>query len=81
MLKIDKSFVNGLPNQASDLAIVRAIVAMAKSLGLTTVVEGVEVEAQYACLSREEVTWLQGFWYSHPLSPNALGDLVQRHKA
>lgn len=81
VLKIDKSFVNGLPNQASDLAIVRAIVAMAKSLGLTTVVEGVEVEAQYACLSREEVTWLQGFWYSHPLSPNALGDLVQRHKA
>lgn len=78
VIKIDKSFVDGLPDHQGDLAIVRAIVAMAKSLGLKTVVEGVETDAQYTCLAHEEVTWLQGFWYSHPISPAVLGDLVRQ---
>lgn len=78
VIKIDKSFVDGLPDHKGDLAIVRAIVAMAKSLGLKTVVEGVETDAQYTCLAHEEITWLQGFWYSHPIPPAALGDLVRQ---
>ncbi|QQE65108.1 signal transduction protein [Leptolyngbya sp. BL0902] len=81
VIKIDKSFVDGLPDHQGDLAIVRAIIAMAKSLGLKTVVEGVETEDQYACLAHEEVTWFQGFWYSRPISPAVLGDLVRQQMA
>jgi EAL domain-containing protein (putative c-di-GMP-specific phosphodiesterase class I)/GGDEF domain-containing protein len=65
-LKIDKSFVEGLPE---DGAMVSVIVAMAKTLGLKLVAEGVELAAQRDWLLAEDVTIAQGYLFSKALTP------------
>ncbi|MDD2713046.1 MAG: EAL domain-containing protein [Simplicispira sp.] len=67
-LKIDQSFVQGLPGDEEDLAMVRAILAMAHSLDLRTVAEGVETAEQAALLSALGCDFLQGYYLSKPLS-------------
>ncbi|VXB96855.1 Sensor protein [Luteimonas sp. 9C] len=66
-IKIDKAFVDGLPHDAEDAAITPTIVAMAHSLGLRVVAEGVETEAQMRFLSDRGCDEIQGFWLSPPL--------------
>ena len=66
-LKIDRSFVTGLPASANDAAITEAMLAMAKSLGLTTIAEGIETEAQHDFLLRAGCMEGQGYLYSYPL--------------
>jgi diguanylate cyclase (GGDEF)-like protein/PAS domain S-box-containing protein len=73
-LKIDRSFVTGLPGDANDAAITEAMLAMSKSLGLTTIAEGIETEAQHDFLLRAGCIEGQGYLYSYPLQP----DEVQR---
>ena len=66
-IKIDKAFVDGLPHDAEDAAITPTIVAMAHSLGLRVVAEGVETEAQMRFLAERGCDEIQGFWVSPPL--------------
>jgi diguanylate cyclase (GGDEF)-like protein len=66
-LKIDRSFVSGLPRDASDAAIVRAILQMARALGMQVIAEGVETEAQRQFLHDEGCAEFQGFLYSPAL--------------
>ena len=66
VLKIDRSFVDGLGQDAEDLAIVRAIVALADSLGMTTVAEGVETPAQLEVLRQVGCTAVQGYLLGRP---------------
>lgn len=66
-LKIDRSFVMDLPDDANDAALIRAIIAMAHSLGLETVAEGVETDAQRAFLADLACTFYQGYYLSRPL--------------
>ncbi|MCP1674108.1 diguanylate cyclase (GGDEF)-like protein [Natronocella acetinitrilica] len=66
-LKIDRSFVRGLPGDRDDIAITRTIVAMARHLGLAIVAEGVETAAQAAYLRELGCEMLQGFHFSRPL--------------
>lgn len=66
-IKIDKAFVDGLPHDAEDAAITPTIVAMAHSLGLRVVAEGVETEAQMRFLAERGCDEIQGFWLSPPL--------------
>lgn len=66
-LKIDRSFVSGLPESRSDQAIVQAILGMAKGLGMRTVAEGVETEEQLAFLQKAGCSQGQGFWFARPM--------------
>jgi diguanylate cyclase (GGDEF)-like protein len=68
-LKIDKSFVDGLPGDEHDGAITRAIIAVAKSLGLEIVAEGVESAAQRDFLVDAGCSYCQGFLYGKPCAP------------
>jgi diguanylate cyclase (GGDEF)-like protein len=69
-LKIDRSFVDGLPHDADDLAIVTAVTALARALGLQITAEGVETEEQAALLKQKGCDVLQGYLYS-PAVPEA----------
>jgi len=66
-LKIDKSFVAGVPGDADDTAIVRAVVAMGRALGLQMVAEGVETEAQRDFLAAEGCQHGQGWHFGRPM--------------
>ncbi len=66
-VKIDRAFIKDIPGNADDVAIARTIVAMAKSLGLTTVAEGVETAEQLELLKSMGCDQIQGFFFSRPL--------------
>ncbi len=78
-LKIDRSFVADLAVDADDRAIVDAIVKMASSLGMRTVAEGVETEAQRVFLQQRGCSAMQGYLLSRPLAPDALAEFVRSH--
>ena len=67
LLKIDQSFVRELPDNADNVAIVTAIIALANSLGLTVIAEGIETPAQLALLTQLGCHRAQGFLFSHPI--------------
>lgn len=71
ILKIDKSFVCELTSNADDAAIATAIIALAHSLRLTVIAEGVETEAQLNHLRRQGCDQAQGFFISRPLPAEA----------
>ena len=67
VLKIDQSFVDGLGTDPDDLAIVQAIVALAFSMGMTTIAEGVETQTQLDTLKQLGCASAQGFLLARPL--------------
>ncbi|WP_108473030.1 putative bifunctional diguanylate cyclase/phosphodiesterase [Rhodanobacter thiooxydans] len=75
-LKIDRSFVTGLPGNSNDAAITEAILVMARSLGLITIAEGIETEAQHEFLQRSGCVEGQGYLYSYPLRPGEVQHLL-----
>jgi diguanylate cyclase (GGDEF)-like protein len=68
-LKIDRSFITGLGESSDAVALVHTLVDLGKALGLTTLAEGIEDDAQYALLQSETCDRGQGFLVSRPLSP------------
>jgi diguanylate cyclase (GGDEF)-like protein/PAS domain S-box-containing protein len=70
-LKVDQSFVRGVPGNHSDAAIVRAVVALGHSLRLQVIAEGVESEEQSAFLASADCDEFQGFRFSPPLAADA----------
>jgi EAL domain-containing protein (putative c-di-GMP-specific phosphodiesterase class I) len=67
-LKLDRSFVAGLPGDVDDAAIALAVITMAHSLGLKVVAEGVETEAQIAFLEANGCDEMQGFLLARPMA-------------
>jgi EAL domain-containing protein (putative c-di-GMP-specific phosphodiesterase class I) len=66
-LKIDQSFVCDLTNDPDDAVIVQTIIAMARSLGMEVIAEGVETEAQRTFLEQHDCPLYQGYLFSKPV--------------
>ncbi|MDO4235665.1 bifunctional diguanylate cyclase/phosphodiesterase [Pseudomonas sp.] len=77
-LKIDQSFVRGLPDDPHDAAIVRAIIALGHSMQFTIIAEGVENPAQQAFLAAEGCEQMQGYIVSLPLPPELFAETFLR---
>lgn len=77
-LKIDRSFVQGLPADSNDCTIAQAIIGLARSFDLALVAEGVENEAQLNFLREQGCEMYQGWWYAKAMPAAELGALLQR---
>ena len=77
-LKIDRSFVTNLPNEASNRIIVRSSIAMAHSLGLSVVAEGAEDDITCAMLADAGCDQIQGYYLSKPKAPAELEEWLLR---
>lgn len=79
-LKIDISFVRGLPESKDDTAIVRAIIAMAQQLNLDVVAEGIETENQFSFLTENSCNIGQGFLFSKAIPAEEFSKLLKKNK-
>jgi diguanylate cyclase (GGDEF)-like protein len=71
-LKIDRSFIAGLPQDSENAAITRAIIAMAHGLKMAVVAEGVETDAQLLLLEEYGCDMVQGFFLGHPATADVI---------
>lgn len=81
MLKIDKSFIDGLPRNKDACAIVTAIITLAHSLELEVVAEGVETAEQFEYLRSLGCHLIQGFYFSPPVASGVLRQLVHAQQS
>ncbi len=79
-VKIDRSFVSGVGSSADDGAIAAAIIAMAHSMGMKVVAEGVETQAQLDVMRTLQCDEIQGFLFSRPLPADQFDALVRSDK-
>ena len=77
-LKIDRSFVSDLPGDTENTAITKAIIAMAQSLNMVTVAEGVETSQQFDFLDSLGCNYFQGFYFGRPMSAQAITELLNK---
>ena len=75
-IKIDRSFVNSVGDNSEKLSIVRAIVTLARNLGMDTIAEGIETVNQLAKLKALKCEYGQGFYLSKPLDKEILESLI-----
>jgi EAL domain-containing protein (putative c-di-GMP-specific phosphodiesterase class I) len=77
-LKVDRSFIRDIPQDADDKAITEAIIAMGRSLKLTVVAEGVETLEQETFLHDHGCDETQGFFFSKPVAADQFATLLRR---
>jgi len=80
VLKIDQSFVRDISSDPDDAAIVQAIIAMAHSLGIKVIAEGVETAEQLAFLLQHRCDGMQGYYFSRPVPPEQFAELLRRKR-
>ena len=79
-LKIDKSFIEDIPEDEEDIAIVNSIIALAKGLNLDLIAEGIETLEQANFLMSKNCMCVQGHYYYHPLSADELQIILAKEK-
>ena len=80
VLKIDRSFIKDLPTDEEDCAISKAVIALASSLNLAIIAEGVENAAQVEFLLKNDCHIIQGFYYSKALSSDDMERFIRENK-
>ena len=80
-LKIDKSFICGLPQDSENAAITRAIIAMAHGLKMIVVAEGVETDEQLIMLEEYGCDLVQGFFLGHPSTDDTIAQMLHKSNA
>ena len=76
-IKIDRSFMRDLESKGDSLAIIKAVIGLGHSLGMATTAEGVETEEQFNAVREQGCNEVQGFYFSPPLPPKAVHDLLK----
>jgi len=79
ILKVDRSFVQNVPESAVDCRVLKAIIVMAKSLDLDVIVEGVETIEQARLCCKYGADMFQGYLFSKPLSPEDFAAFLRQH--
>jgi len=78
-LKIDQSFIQDLPHDEEDVAITKAVIALAQSLKLTLIAEGVEKQEQIDFLMKHKCCLIQGYYYAKALSKEDITSYIQNN--
>jgi len=78
ILKIDQSLIRDIGADSKDAAIVRAIIGLARSLGIRVIAEGVENHSQLSFLNAHGCNYGQGFLFGRPLAPETFAELMQK---
>ena len=81
MLKIDKSFIDTVDDDARDTALVRTILRLAETMSLRCVAEGIETESQLHALREMGCAYGQGFLFARPASSDEEGERLLRRSA
>lgn len=76
-LKIDKSFVDGLPDDEDDIAIAQTIIGLAKSMDMKIIAEGVETLEQKVFLAENGCALVQGYFYAKPMNADLMGEFLK----
>jgi diguanylate cyclase (GGDEF)-like protein len=77
-IKIDRSFIKALGPEDDSRAIIKAVIGLGQSLGMSTTAEGIETEAQLAAVREQGCNEVQGFLFSPPLPASGIGDLLRQ---
>ncbi|MBE0621499.1 MAG: EAL domain-containing protein [Burkholderiales bacterium] len=80
VLKVDRSFIQDIVADSNDAAITRAVIAMAHSLKLDVVAEGVETEAQLGLLIANNCDAIQGYYFSRPVGADTLAQMLREDR-
>ena len=75
-LKIDKAFIDGLPNDKDDIALTKSMIDVAANLNMTTIAEGVETQAQYLFLQQLGCQQMQGYYKAKPIIAAQFAKLI-----
>ncbi len=76
-LKIDKSFINHLPDDENDKAVASAVISLGQKLNLRVIAEGVETDEQVAFLRQNNCDEMQGYHFSKPVPPPEVEKLLR----
>jgi EAL domain-containing protein (putative c-di-GMP-specific phosphodiesterase class I) len=76
-LKIDKSFINNLPENESDKAVASAVISLGQKLNLRVIAEGVETAEQVAFLRENNCDEMQGYHFSRPIQATEIEKMLR----
>ncbi len=80
-LKIDKSFIDNLPDDENDKAVVSAVISLGQKLNLRVIAEGVETDDQVAFLRQNNCDEMQGYHFSKPVAASGIEELIRRARS